>query len=101
MLWVYCQVWCWQDEWIELSMVDIWVLEEEIVCMLVQCMVKCNIGSEGFEVQFFRKLSIEVWFGVSNIGIFDGFEVFFGLDVFFDVSFGKQWFLFFCFFYLF
>lgn len=41
MLRAHRQAWCWQDEWIDLTMDDIRRLEEETALMLAQKMAKC------------------------------------------------------------
>lgn len=92
MLRAHRQAWCWQDEWIELSMADIRALEEETARMLAQRMAKCNTGSEGPEVQTPGKpSSTEARPGTSSTATPDGPEVPPGPDASPDASFGKQW----------
>nr|XP_048314537.1 membrane-associated phosphatidylinositol transfer protein 1 isoform X1 [Myodes glareolus]XP_048314538.1 membrane-associated phosphatidylinositol transfer protein 1 isoform X1 [Myodes glareolus] len=91
MLRAHRQAWCWQDEWIELSMADIRALEEETARMLAQRMAKCNTGSEGPETQSPGKPSTEARPGTSGAGTPDGPEAPPGPDASPDASFGKQW----------
>ncbi|CAH6793473.1 membrane-associated phosphatidylinositol transfer protein 1 isoform X1 [Phodopus roborovskii] len=91
MLRAHRQAWCWQDEWIELSMADIRALEEETARMLAQRMAKCNTGSEGPEVQTPGKASTEARPGTSSTGTPDGPEAPPVPDASPDASFGKQW----------
>lgn len=91
MLRAHRQAWCWQDEWIELSMADIRALEEETARMLAQRMAKCNTGSEGPEAQSPGKPSTEARPGTSGAGTPDGPEAPPGPDASPDASFGKQW----------
>lgn len=91
MLRAHRQAWCWQDEWIELSMADIRALEEETARMLAQRMAKCNTGSEGPEAQTPGKSSTEARPGTSTAGTPDGPEAPPGPDASPDASFGKQW----------
>ncbi|OXB57446.1 hypothetical protein ASZ78_010161 [Callipepla squamata] len=46
MLRAHRQAWCWQDEWIDLTMEDIRQLEEETARMLAQKMAKCSEAEE-------------------------------------------------------
>lgn len=91
MLRAHRQAWCWQDEWIELSMADIRALEEETARMLAQRMAKCNTGSEGPEAQTPGKPSTETQPGTRTAGTPDGPEAPPGPDASPDASFGKQW----------
>lgn len=91
MLRAHRQAWCWQDEWIELSMADIRALEEETARMLAQRMAKCNAGSEGPEAQTPGKANTEARPGTSSAGTPDGPEAPAGPDASPDASFGKQW----------
>lgn len=46
MLRAHRQAWCWQDEWMDLTMEDIRQLEEETARMLAQKMAKCGEAEE-------------------------------------------------------